>query len=348
MDTSEYNHLITDEMIARASDRKSWLIFTTGISHAKNISDILNDKGIKSAYVTGKTPAAQRQQIIDDFNKGYYQALSNVGVLTTGFDSPRIDMIAMLRPTLSTGLYIQCAGRGLRIHPEKTDCLVLDFAGNIAVHGPITNPKPTKQRGKKPPEDAEPDTKVCPKCEEIVGADTLACPACGHLFPVPEEPEKPPEGLKLLKLHTDDIMNEAPPKIMTVGGWVWRVHTSKASGKQMLACTYYPPSITDDPVKEYFAVTHDGYAGDKAARQVLAIINAGSNGKTLHSLNNAQAIKSCLKEVAAYLNNLSTPDNIGAPEKGAIILPPAAIKYQRDGKYHKIIERQWLNGKTVI
>ena len=65
-----------------------------------------------------------------------------MGVLTTGFNAPAVDLIAMLRPTKSTGLYVQMAGRGTRLAPGKDNCLVLDFAGNVARHGPIDLVKP--------------------------------------------------------------------------------------------------------------------------------------------------------------------------------------------------------------
>ncbi len=54
----------------------------------------------------------------------------NVAVLTTGFDAPHVDLIAILRPTESVSLYQQIVGRGLRLAPGKTDCLILDYAGN--------------------------------------------------------------------------------------------------------------------------------------------------------------------------------------------------------------------------
>ena len=96
-----------------------------------------------------------------------------MGVLTTGFNAPAVDLIAMLRPTKSTGLYVQMAGRGTRLAPGKENCLVLDFAGNVARHGPIDLVKPkdkTNGRG-----DGEAPTKVCPACQTI---NPLAARVC--------------------------------------------------------------------------------------------------------------------------------------------------------------------------
>ena len=70
-----------------------------------------------------------------------------MGVLTTGFNAPAVDLIAMLRPTKSAGLYVQMAGRGTRLAPGKQNCLVLDFAGNVSRHGPIDLVEPRKPAG---------------------------------------------------------------------------------------------------------------------------------------------------------------------------------------------------------
>ena len=72
----------------------------------------------------------------------------NCDVLTTGFDAPNTDMIVMLRPTQSPGLYVQMMGRGMRIAEGKKDCLILDFAKNIERHGPINQIAPN-QKGKR-------------------------------------------------------------------------------------------------------------------------------------------------------------------------------------------------------
>ena len=89
-----------------------------------------------------------------------------MGVLTTGFNAPAVDLIAMLRPTKSTGLYVQMAGRGTRLAPGKDDCLVLDFAGNVARHGPIDAREAEGQANGEG--DGEAPTKVCPECQTIM------------------------------------------------------------------------------------------------------------------------------------------------------------------------------------
>ena len=147
VDTDENNRAVVSEVMALGADRKAWLFFCAGVRHAEHIRDILQERGITAECVTGATPKGERDRIISDYKAGKIRALTNANVLTTGFDYPGIDLIAMLRPTLSPGLYVQMAGRGLRIAPGKEDCLVLDFAGVVAKHGPITAVEPPKKGG---------------------------------------------------------------------------------------------------------------------------------------------------------------------------------------------------------
>lgn len=94
-----------DEIVAKGADRRSWLMFCAGVEHAEAVATALRARGVSVACVTGQTPRAERDRMIRDFREGRLRALTNANVLTTGFDAPRLDLIAMLRPTLSTSLY---------------------------------------------------------------------------------------------------------------------------------------------------------------------------------------------------------------------------------------------------
>jgi DNA repair protein RadD len=177
-----------DEIVERAGDCEAWLIFCCGLKHAASVRDALRQRGVSCDMVTGETPNATRDQIVSNFKCGRITALVNVNVLTTGFNVPRVDLIAMLRPTLSTSLYVQMLGRGSRLAPEKTDCLVLDFAGNIRRHGPLDDiiVKPGKVDSGRVKEDTV-RAKECPRCQTLVGLRVYECPDCGHQWEAPAE-----------------------------------------------------------------------------------------------------------------------------------------------------------------
>ncbi|GAG32575.1 unnamed protein product, partial [marine sediment metagenome] len=113
------------EIIKYAGDRKSWIIFCTGLQHVDLVCRFLTESGIGNQSITGVTPKDERDQYIDDFKNGKIRCLVNCNVLTTGFNAPNIDLLVMLRPTQSPGLYTQMVGRGSRLSEGKEDCLVL-------------------------------------------------------------------------------------------------------------------------------------------------------------------------------------------------------------------------------
>lgn len=126
-----------DELIYLASDRRSWLIFAVDRMHAAIVHDALSDRGVECRTVLGNTPSDERAEILSGFKARAYRGLVNVGVLTTGFDAPNVDCVALLRATQSKSLCVQMLGRGTRLDDDKSDCLVLDMAGNLERHIPI-------------------------------------------------------------------------------------------------------------------------------------------------------------------------------------------------------------------
>jgi DNA repair protein RadD len=102
------------EILAQGSGRRSWLAFCCGVHHAFHVRDALRRHGVSCETIVGDTPADERRAIIAGFRAGGIQCLTNCNCLTTGFDVAAIDLIAMLRPTCSPGLYVQMLGRGIR------------------------------------------------------------------------------------------------------------------------------------------------------------------------------------------------------------------------------------------
>lgn len=118
---------IVNEIISHAKQRRGVMIFAATVRHAEEILTLLP---ANSALISGTTDNQQRDQILQQFTQQEIKFLVNVAVLTTGFDAPHVDVIAILRPTESISLYQQIVGRGLRLYEGKQDCLILDYAGN--------------------------------------------------------------------------------------------------------------------------------------------------------------------------------------------------------------------------
>lgn len=171
------------EIVEQTADRRAVLIFASGITHGRHVCRVLEERhGIECGFVCGDSLPYERDELLGRFKRGELKYLCNVNVLTTGFDAPNIDCVAMLRPTMSPGLYYQMVGRGFRLHPGKEECLVLDFGGNVVRHGPVDAIQveaPTSGTGEAP-------AKECPQCHELIHAAYAICPECGHAFPPPQ------------------------------------------------------------------------------------------------------------------------------------------------------------------
>ncbi|MHA7586778.1 DEAD/DEAH box helicase [Vibrio harveyi] len=148
---------IVEQIIQYAKERKGVMVFAATVRHAQEIHGLLPEG--ETAIVIGDTPTPERDAIIQSFKNREIKYLVNVSVLTTGFDAPHVDLIAILRPTESVSLYQQIVGRGLRLSEGKSECLVLDYAGNsYDLYQPeVGDPKPDST-------------------SEII---TIPCPACG-------------------------------------------------------------------------------------------------------------------------------------------------------------------------
>ncbi|MCA1772828.1 MAG: DEAD/DEAH box helicase [Halomonas sp.] len=147
---------IIRQVVELAEGRKGVMIFAATVAHAEEIMGYLPTG--QAALITGATVSQDRTSIIEAFKAQRLKYLVNVAVLTTGFDAPHVDLIAILRPTESVSLYQQMVGRGLRLSPGKQDCLVLDYAGNPwDLYAPeVGEPRPDS--------DSEPVQVACPDC----------------------------------------------------------------------------------------------------------------------------------------------------------------------------------------
>ena len=142
--------------ITERFNRQGVMIFSATVKHAQEIMSYLPDD--EARLVLGDTDMSSRDQIVEDFKDRKFKYLVNVSVLTTGFDAPHVDVIAILRPTESNSLYQQIVGRGLRLETGKTDCFILDYTGmGHDIYTPeISDKKPSKE--------TVPVLIPCPKC----------------------------------------------------------------------------------------------------------------------------------------------------------------------------------------
>jgi DNA repair protein RadD len=182
VDVDELTQSAVREICEYGSDRRSWLVFCAGVKHAGHVTEALRARGVTAAAISDQTASGERDTIINQFKAGQIRAVCNVGILTTGFNYPALDLIACLRHTQSAGLWVQMLGRGMRLAPGKKDALVLDFARNSDRFGPLDQIR-AKRKGEK---GGDAPVKICPECDDTCFAGVRLCPSCGFEFPEPE------------------------------------------------------------------------------------------------------------------------------------------------------------------
>jgi DNA repair protein RadD len=161
---------------AYTKGRTATVFFCVSVLHAEKMTQCLKTYGIEAECVTGETPKDKREDVLKRFNAGSIHAICNVGVLTEGWDAPRADCVALLRPTQSVGLFVQMCGRGMRLHEEKDNCLLLDYGENVARHGCLDEIQPDQSSP------ARYHPKICSNCSAINLPSAKKCIECGQEF----------------------------------------------------------------------------------------------------------------------------------------------------------------------
>lgn len=244
-----------DEVAQYAADRNHVLGFCAGVEHAEHCAERAKLRGWSAAYVSGDMTPTERDGIIGDFKAGRIRFLFNANLLTTGFDAPHIDCIIMLRPTKSTGLYVQIMGRGLRKHASKENTLVLDFAGNIERHGPIDQIKVKRKGGKGEGVSVAP-VKECPDCHELLATMVMLCPSCGHEFP-----RTAPHGTEASEAVL--VAALAQPKVYVVDSVEYELYAKIGKANSMKVTYWCGPSTFTEwvPIEDerYYVKKHAIY-----------------------------------------------------------------------------------------
>ncbi len=286
------------EIVRVAADRRKILVFCSGIAHALAVADFLRGLGVEAAAVHSEMMPMERDQILARFKSGSLRALCNVGILTTGFDFPALDCIAILRATKSASLYVQMVGRGMRTAEGKADCLVLDFGGNILRHGCIDQIQ-VRQKGAAV-EISHAPQKECPECHIVVPIAAKSCGGCGYQFP-------PASCRVTQRAETAPIISE--PEILPVDSTEYRIHRKGgiATNTPMLRIDY---RIGLRTVSDFLCFEHRGYAAAMAIRK-------------WHSLQGAIPAPRSAQE---------------AFNRSGELVRAAEIEVKREGRYYRLIK----------
>jgi DNA repair protein RadD len=302
------------EIIEYGQSRRSWLAFCAGVKHAHHVRDEFQRQGVSCEVISGETHPGDRARFIDDFRAGRLRCLTNCNVLTTGFDAPGLDMIALLRPTLSPGLLVQMLGRGTRLAEGKADCLVLDYTGTIRRLGPVDTLTVDRRPGKKGAPDAakisDVRAKECPSCKSLAALNAQTCAFCGHEWTL-DKARHDAEADDVAILSRD--LKSQPPEEIAVVTWMARRHV-KAGSPDSLRVTYSAGLMS---YPEWVLLQHSGPGRYRAE-----------------------------KWWAAHGGQMPVPETVDdALVRWAELTQPAFIGVKRNGKWWNIVSRRFTQSQ---
>lgn len=261
-DTGDVVDMAVAEIAQQTANRRSVLIFCCDVEHAEHVSDaIANITNQPCGIVTGKMAKGERDKTIDAFKAGRLRYMVNVNVLTEGFDARQVDCVVLLRSTLSPGLFYQMCGRGLRTHPAKENCLILDFGGNVMRHGCVDAIKIKSPRGASDAD--EKPIRICPECDEIIPAFFRICTSCGYEFPEREDRGPNHEASACDVPITSDQVRPVEYEVDSVSYYEHVKAKADDSAPRTMRVEYHDG--LNLVCQEWVCVEHSGFAGDRAA-----------------------------------------------------------------------------------
>lgn len=254
VNTDTHVHEAVNNMISicKTEKRRSIIIFCVSVAHCKAVSALIESMGYTAPYVTGKTPTDERRELIEGFRDRKYSFLVSVNVFLEGFNVKHIDCVVVMRPTKSKGLWIQAVGRGLRLHEDKQDCLILDYGNNILEHGPIGEHEEHDQR-----------IHICEQCSEVFPYVLKKCPTCELEIPKKEIERR--EAVEERRIEHEkeaaqlDILKRARYSLKIDN--VTALRHKKSGNPDSVKITYI---CGVNRISEWICLDHEGYAGNKA------------------------------------------------------------------------------------
>lgn len=189
---AEFNHLIVEKFLELCPQRTA-ICFAQSVEQSRLLADLFNSAGIACEHLEADTPHDIRRGMYKRLASGETRILSSVGTLTEGFNVPNVSTVILARPTKSLSLLIQMSGRGLRLAPDKKDCLLLDFCENFKRLGFVTKKHPLSLCPQF--KFGNPSSmKECPECQALMYSFIMVCPECGYEFPREEHSEEKPDN----------------------------------------------------------------------------------------------------------------------------------------------------------
>lgn len=196
------------------------VVFAASVAASQDLAARFVAAGIAAAHIDGTTPVAERRDTLTRFERGELSVLTNVFVLTEGWDCPPVDTCILARGFTHAGTYLQAVGRVLRPSPGKTRAIVLDLRGAAVTHGLPDAERVYSLEGRGI---GLAPTKECIECGADVPLAAPECPECGHVFP-------PGLGAELGAMEPEEALRTLTQETIERAYWAEMVATAAARG----------------------------------------------------------------------------------------------------------------------
>ncbi|MEO5329963.1 MAG: DEAD/DEAH box helicase [Magnetococcus sp. THC-1_WYH] len=202
----------------RLADGQRMIVFCTSVDHSRHVASSYRSAGIEAEHVDGDMLRQERDAVINRFRTGQTMVLTNVNLISEGFDVPDAVVVQLLRPTKSLAMHLQMIGRVLRFVPGKT-AIILDHVGNISRLGLPDTPHEWTLEGKKrrqkqvDEQDAEFFARQCPKCDAWMKLEQRSCQSCGFVFPAKVREKIKEQAGELIEIKKESVISDYRKKL---------------------------------------------------------------------------------------------------------------------------------------
>lgn len=204
------------EHYQRLAAGQKGIVFASSVNHSRHMAEMFIQNGVNAAHVDGAMKPKERDRVVDAFRDGALDVMTNVDLFGEGFDVPAVVYCGLARPTKALSLYLQQAGRALRVIEGKDRAIICDHAGNAFRHGMPDEDREwslagrPKKRGGSGPDDAMP-VRQCLICYRVSPSTVQICPGCETEFP-PVRREIETEAGTLTKIEKAALKRQAQIK----------------------------------------------------------------------------------------------------------------------------------------
>lgn len=203
---------VCGDVVANYPRGRQGICFCATVEHSKAQAKAYREGGINAQHFDGETPKKEREKLVADFKAGKIEILTNVNLISEGFDMPDCEVIVQLRPTQSLTIFLQQVGRALRPQDGKR-AIIYDHVGNYTRHGLPDDNREWSLTERVKERKTQTATgafliRTCLRCYAVYKNTLEACPICGEPYQYTRTEIRIMRDIELEKIEKDRMLKE--------------------------------------------------------------------------------------------------------------------------------------------